>query len=305
MKYILFSLALILPGFAQDQEDLITLLFETRDPTTYEAVYQKAEKAGISKQALIESRFLYLVDRDDQKALGAYSKELLDHLPNFKLEDSKIFSVPEDYQAITEYAQAIAELEKGDIAGFKKHITEAFWLSPSQAPVFGRHIDDIRMKESMKTLRFDFSRVMPSQKTSEKSQALNAYLGESPALLLHFWSPWAQESVDSLPSYYTTVEELKKHKIPSVSVLLAGNDESRQAGDQLLLEEGEKALGSWVVDTQSGALANLFRLSAFPTVVLVAKDGTILFNGNPADAGLWEKIKNLAPLSKKPDAAGK
>ena len=50
---------------------------------------------------------------------------------------------------------AIAALEKGNQEGFKKHILEAFWLSPGQGAAFAPHIERVRMKQAMKKIRVD------------------------------------------------------------------------------------------------------------------------------------------------------
>ncbi len=304
MRAIILFICLTLLSPAQDvaKEELIGLLFETREPAAFEAIYKKAQENGISQQALLEARFLYLVDTGNDSDLAKYSQKLQLHLPEVKIEESVIFSVPEDYQAIVEYTLALAALEKGSLSGFKKHIQEAFWLSPSQAAVFGRHVDKIRLKNAMAQLKLDLTqKLTPQGKDKGEAKTLQHHLGKAPALLLHFWSPWARESLDSMPDFFATASELKKHQLPVISILLAGNEESRNAGDDYLKEQGKKAPGLWLRDNSKGSLASTFRVQAFPTIILVAKDGSILFNGHPIQPEFWAALKKLAPDIQRPD----
>jgi len=302
----LFALCLscsFLISTVYSQEALISQLFEAREPAAFEAMYAKAEKEGAPKQALVEARFLYLVDSGDDAALANYSTTLEAHLPDLRMDESVIFSVPEDYRAIVEYTRALSALQKGAKDQFKKHITEAFWLSPSQATVFGRHIDQVRLEGAMKELKFDFTRKLKNQKDG-KELPLKSHLGDAPAILLHFWSPWARESLDSMPDFLTMANELKKHKIPATSVLLTGNEESKQAADEFLKEQKDSTTASlWLQDDQKGTLASLLRVKAFPTVILLSKDGSVLFNGHPIETKFWSVLKKIEPKITRPDAA--
>ena len=106
------------------------LFAERESPAALQAAIEQARKHNISEQAILEARFLFLVDRHDDDAIAALLPEFVKHRATFNLDDSKIFACKEDWLAVNEYVEAIAALNKGDKAAFKQHITEAFWLSP-------------------------------------------------------------------------------------------------------------------------------------------------------------------------------
>jgi len=297
MKPLLFFLFLANSLLAEeaDHQTLLDLLFETRDPALFEATFKQAAESGVSQQALIETRFVYLVDTANRSKLGAYAKELEDFLPKFKISESVIFSVPEDYEAIIQYTKALAALEKGDQTNFKEHIKQAFWLSPSQAPVFAKDIDSIRLRSVMSQLEFDFQRKISSQTDEAKPKPLGEYLGESPAFFLQFWSPWSEESLNSMPDFFNTAAALKKLNIPTAAILLASKEESRQEADQFITEQKQADLLHWLLDTREDSLASLLRLEIFPTAILISKEGKILYHGYPDTPNFQDEINKLTP----------
>lgn len=304
MKTFLHLLASTAFIFSQevDQQALIERLFEEREPKAFEATYLAASSGGVKLQTLIEARFLFLVDQNDFKQLGKFSKTLVAQKKAFNIDDSLVFAVPEDFYAIVEYAQAVAALNKKDQSGFKKHITEAFWLSPAQANIFGRLVDEERMRESMEQLVIDLSRPLPAQLPTEKAQPLTKYIGQAKGIVLHFWSPWARESIESMEDFYTTVSVLEKNKIPTASVLLSGAPESRQDADLFVNENRAETTAPWLTDFEKNTLGSRLRIQAFPTVVLLSKEGKILFNGHPAQEQFWEQLRFIAPGITRPSA---
>ncbi len=300
-----FALFFLLPlSVKADLEALIRPLMEVREPEAFEAAYRAAEKGGVPRQALLETRFLYLVDQGNDSKLAAFSKELKAHLPALKIKDSVIFAVPEDFQSIVEYTLALAALENNQSVDFEKHIKEAFWLSPSQAQIYARHIDEVRLKKAMTQLKFDFSRTIEKQ-SDDKRITLKQEIGDAPAILFHFWSAWARESLDSMPDFFATAVALEKHKIPVANILLAGNAEAKKTADELRSEWGKEAKGSWLIDSEKGDLASLFRVKTFPTVVLLSRDGLVLFNGHPRQLELWDELKKLKPSLVRPQSPEK
>jgi hypothetical protein len=129
------------------------ILSERESPAALDRAITAARAAGVSEQAMLEARFLYHVDRREDEAIAAMLPEVLKQREAFKLEDSAIFSVEEDWLAVVEYVQAITALGKGDKIAFKNHITEAFWLSPRQAAAFSPHIESLRLEERMAAVR--------------------------------------------------------------------------------------------------------------------------------------------------------
>ena len=298
----LLSLSSLLAQEAPNAQELIEILYNEREPKAFEAAHAAALKKGIPQQIIVESRFLYIIDTGDNAAIAAYLPTLEAQALVYSPDESMAFPVRENFFAIIEYARAIDALEKKEIASFKKHITEAFWLSPAQSGFFGKLVDDVRLRQAMDQLTIDMKRTLAAQDPKEETKTIKAHLGEAPAILLHFWSPWSRESIESMPDFYLTAATLKKNKIPSLSILPTSVPESQLEANQFIKDQKTKTSTPWLIDSSKNSLESAFRVQAFPTVVLLSKNGKVLFNGHPGSGSFWDELKAIAPDLKQPDA---
>ncbi len=305
MKSLSLLLALSLPLSAQklpedNREDLVTALMESRDPKAFEVAVTNARNGKVPEQTIIEARFLYLVDQGDEAKLAAYSQTMQKQLPDFTIEDSAIFAVREDFESVIQYTLALAALQKKDNTLFKKHITEAFWLSPNQGVQFAPLINEVRMNQEMAKLTIDLTTSFENQRKPGALISLKELMGDSPAILLHLWNPWVQQSMISMQDYAVVAKHLTENKIPPVSLLLSGTAESREAADNFLKENPETTPGSWLVDKERDSLSAKLRVQTFPVFVLIDNKGKILFNGDPSMTALWDELQKLSPKIKRP-----
>ncbi len=278
------------------------LLTERKSPATLQAAIEQARKQGIGEQVILEARFLFLVDRHDDEGLVALLPEFTRRRESFDLETSKIFSCKEDWLAVNEYLEALAALGRGDKDAFKQHITEAFWLSPRQGAAFAPHIDRLRLDESMRSIKIDFTAEFATIH-SDKPESLKNLIGDNKALLLHFWSPWSNESEDAMPDFVRTAKALAANNIAVVSILPEASAEILADARASLLALGKNPPGAWIADAKASSLNRLLRVQSFPTMVVVATDGRILFNGHPAEDGLWKMLQQINPQLRRPALA--
>ena len=273
-------------------EDVIENLLTARTPDSFAAAYAKATEAALPQQVLLEARFLYLVDQQDHTALAALSSELLAITPTFDPAISSIFSLKEDWMAIVHYTQALDALEKKQPDLFKKHITEAFWLSPRQASAFAPHIDQLRLDQAMQNLTLPNSLQLPRLLKKESTSLID---GKSAATLLYFWSPWSREFAESLEEFKFLSSETKKHNIHLIAVLVEKSSEVETDAKKLIHEEKLLDLATWCTDTTALELSGSLRIQSAPTAVLVSPKGQILSNSHPSEAKLWNALTKIAP----------
>lgn len=283
---------------------LENMLSERGDTATFDAAAKKAREAGVSEQAILEATFLYHVDRRDDTKLAAMLPEFLKRKDSFKIEESEIFGVREDWLAVIEYVEAIAALQKNDKDGFKKHITEAFWLSPRQGAAFAPHIDRLRMDEAMAAVKVDFSGKFASINGGEPV-ALSSLMEKKKGMLFHFWSPWSRECEESMPDFKVTALELQKQNIAVVSIMADAEPEAVKDAKRIAGTLGAKPPGAWLIDREKDTLSRLLRIQSVPAMVLVSAEGKVLFNGHPSEDHLWEALSKLAPGAKRPALEGK
>jgi thiol-disulfide isomerase/thioredoxin len=288
---------------AARQEALEKILSERGSAEDFERAIAAARAAGIGGQAILEARFLYQVDKDDDAAIAAMLPDFLKQREAFKIEDSAIFSVQEEWLAVVEYVHAIAALIEGDKEDFKKHITEAFWLNPEQAAAFAPHIERMRMKDSMADVVIDFT-LKPSPLAGGEPAALSAFIKEKKAVLLHFWSPWSRECVDAMPDFIATAEPLEKNGIAVISMVQAGMPGLIEEAALMVRPYVDKHVGAWLIDPKIESLARQLRVRKLPTMVIISKEGKVLFNGEPADEKFWETLHHIDARIMRPASIG-
>lgn len=283
---------------------LDNLLAERESPKAFENAAAVARKSGVSDQAILEARFLFHVDRREDGPIAAMLPEFLKRRDSFKLEDSAIFAVKEDWLAVIEYVQAIDALAKGEKDAFKKHITEAFWLSPSQASAFAPHIERMRLDESMRSVKIDFSiKLLPL--APGDPVALETLIQGKKAMLFHFWSPMSQECEASMPDFVASAAMLVASDIAVVSLI--PNDAPKLLDDAraMIRPLGNKPPGAWLVDSKEKSFGRDLRIQNLPTMVLVSANGKILFNGDPTDEMFWDALTKIDSRIDRPDAVKK
>jgi hypothetical protein len=283
------------------KEDAIEqLLSERESPEALKKAAVAARALGVSEQAILEARFLFHVDRAEDAEIAGLLPEFLAIKDKFKIADSEIFGSVDDWLAVTEYVQALGALEKGDKAGFKWHITEAFWLSPKQGAAFAPHIDRIRLMDAMKAVKVDFEKSYTDTLTG-KPVSLGEITGERKGLLLHFWSPWSRECEATLNDFFITAEHLNGKDVAVVSILPETSAKVIADAKAMLVATGKKIPGSWIVDTKKSPVSAKMKVQSVPAVVLISSEGRILFNGHPTNGDFWKALEKLNPAIERPE----
>ena len=286
-------------GLPPKRAALERMLSERGTTETFEAAVKKAREQGVGEQAVLEATFLYHVDRREDDKLAAMLPEFLKRKDSFKLDESEIFAVREDWLAVVEYVQAIAALKKDDRDGFKKHITEAFWLSPRQGSAFAPHIDRLRLDEAMRDLRIDPATKLVPLFAADPVE-LSSLMKDRKALLLHFWSPWSRECEESMPDFKVTALELGKNGIAVASLVSESTPEALADAKEIVNTLGTPPAGAWLVDREKDSLHRMLRIQSVPSMVLLSSDGRVIFNGHPSEDRLWDALAKLAPGIKRP-----
>lgn len=282
-------------------ENVIDRLLSERDSANaLQEAIAEARKLQVSEQAILEARFLFHVDRQEDDAIAALLPEFMKRRDDFKIGDSVIFAVKEDWHAVVEYVQAIAALKNGNKAAFKTHITEAFWLSPRQASAFAPHIDRLRLEETMSAVKINFETKL-SPLLGGDAVTLKDLSKNKKATVLHFWSPAGQEAEASLATFVIAAKVLEEKGMAVISISPDGSAKILTDGKNLLAKLGPQVPGAWLLDPKENSLSQQLRVQSLPVFVLISDDGKILFNGDPSDDALWEALKKIDPQIARPE----
>ncbi|MFT4176843.1 MAG: hypothetical protein QM627_09315 [Luteolibacter sp.] len=274
---------------------LDNLLSERESDASFAKAIEEARKQGVKEQVILEARFLYHVDRNEDSAIAAMLPDFLKQKERFNIAESEIFSTEEDWLAVIEYAHAIDSLQKGDKSGFKKHITEAFWLSPRQGAAFATNIERMRMTDAMNALTLDFNVSVQPLLGESPPASIASLAREKKALLFHFWSPWNNECLDSLSGFITTASKLNSSGIAVLSLIPNAQPDLIADARKSLENKKPGDAGLWAIDPKDQPFFKLFRIQTLPSVILISPAGKVLFNGHPADDEFWNSLAKIDP----------
>ena len=281
-------------------EAIIEELFATLGQTEFAAALKQAKEANIHPQVILEARFLNLIDLGENSAIAAMAAELVEKRDSFDPEKSEVFAYKEDWLGIVHYSQALEALGMGDKAGFKKHITEAFWLSPRQAQAFGRHIEKLRQEEAMQAIQSLLDKSLKSQ-SDAKITSLAELMEGNKALVLYFWSPLSQEIQVNMDDFIITTQTCAKNKMPVLAVLTGSYPGIIEDAEMMRKGDAKDANCQWFMESNRDSISGLLHVRDLPTMAVVSAQGRVLFNGHPSDQAFWNTLEKISPGFKRPN----
>lgn len=247
---------------------------------------EEAAKSGVPAQILAEAKLVWGLRNADTEYLTKILPELETVAKNFKQEDSAALTSPDDFNGLISYIRALDAGKRGDETALKKHITEAFWLSPEQGELFGSTITQFRKDQKMAKITADMK--LPLTTSKGEATTLGDQLGQNKAILLGFWATWSGPCMNLMPELRKKAELLKKHGI----VVAGMNNESDEAkADEVRAQKDMKM--PWLVEPKGSPFSELLGIDSIPRMILLSPDGKVLFNGHPDEPGLWTALKKL------------
>lgn len=279
------------PEVSPKEAAIERLLGERSSPEALEAAITAAKKHGVTDQAVLEARFIFHVDRNENARIAALLPRFLERKDTFRLGDSEIFATRDEWLAVIEYVSALDALEKKDKAAFKTHITEAFWLSPKQGNAFAPHIERVRLEDRLAGMKVDFSETFLPVATGDPV-TLSKTIGDKKALLLQFWSPLSAECEALLPDFARIVDEVTPKGV-AVATMVMDHSPSALADTRSMI--GAEPAGTWLIDDVRDPLSPRMGIQKLPTFVLVSQDGGIISFGSAGEAELWAGLARVNP----------
>ncbi len=296
---LLVTLILTCSSVSADQEKAESDLFTARTPEKFTEALKSATNAEIHKQVILEATFLYYVDTENYKGIVNIRKKFQAYLNEFNLDHSKIFATKEQWESVIQYGLALEALHKNQESVFKKHITEAYWLSPETASAYSHHITQARNKKYITTVQINPEQEMLTLET-QTPITFKKMIGDNDAIVLRFWSPWNQQMDKSYPFIISSAEQCSQNKIAFASVL-TGNDQALIESALEIITTSKPTLNSqWLTDSNSKAFTKLLRISNLPTMIIITKDGKVHHHGSASNSSFWQTLKSIKPKIKIP-----
>jgi len=291
-----FSLSLARPN----KEEIEAELFTVRTPQEFNLIKKQATTAGIHQQVILEATFLYYVDTENYKGIASIQERFQEHLNKFDTNQSKIFATKEQWQSVIQYGLALKALHNNQEELFKKHITEAFWLSPETSSAFSHHITSLRNKKFMAKISITPEREMLTL-AEQTPVTFKSIIKDNDAIVLRFWSPWNQQIDTTYPYIISAAKQCSKSNIAFASILTGDDKALIESAQEIVNTEKPSLASQWLIDSKQKSFTKQLRVSDLPTMIIVTKEGKVSYHGSASNNLFWEKLSMINPKIEKPN----
>jgi thiol-disulfide isomerase/thioredoxin len=273
---------------ATPPEQLVMTLFRRETtPEEYDAALARANAAGVSAQVLLESQIVRSFYSQDKDKLVSLKIPLQNFGPNLDLKNSQLFVARSDYESMLEAIRALEAEQQDDAAGFEKHIKQALWLSPPlYQPLFLSWLNEYRQNEAMKKIIVPLDTKLPMAAGGETT--LQNLMGDNKAMLLDFWASWCAPCMVLMDDLKAKGEALAPQGVVVVGLNTEASTEKATA-----VKEQEKITMPWLVEPESMPYSSLLSVEGIPRMVLITREGKVLFNGHPNDPALKRALAKI------------
>ena len=280
------------PEVSSKEQKTEELFQEFTSAAQFDEAVKAAKAAGVGAQAILEARFSYASNTQNQDAQIALLPELEKSLTEFKPDSSPNFRTKNDLEAIIFYLRGLDKLKNGDEEGFKKEILEAIWISPDQNEIFLAAIKRHQWQKRWAETTIDPAK-MKLRTLQGKDVSLASLMEGKKGVLLDLWASWANPCMADLSALKFRSERLAKHGIALVAVNLDEADAVQIAK----AKQAELALEPipWLLENEEKTLSLKFEVETVPHYILLGPDGKVLYNESPQKTGLTRALRKLAP----------
>lgn len=196
-----------------------------------------------------------------------------------------------DAIAVVYLYRTITARFRGDEQALKRYAMETIWTNPDFGEVIINEIETYQTDLWKRTLRVPMDRPL-ERFHGQPTTLASLFSPETKALYLTFWASWCSSCVGAHPELARRVDALQPQGLAFATV----NVEEIPREPQRILKVIEKANISipWLHEKGNDWLSDLLRLEQIPWVVLLDREGRLLFHGSPFDPD--EINKALEPL---------
>ncbi|EDY83728.1 antioxidant, AhpC/TSA family [Verrucomicrobiia bacterium DG1235] len=261
----------------------------------FESALAKAIENGMAEDFVLEAEIVRTLSTGNVEAMFDLVPRIDAVGEDFRYGVGRDFFSAKQLAGFADTLRCVIAFKEGDMEGFEKFAVESFAKAPDFNGAFG--IGELlarqRMTEAAESAMSDFRVPMDMElaNTDGESKTLAEWMGDDKAMLVDFWASWCGPCIRLMPKL-----KEKQASLSAQGIFVAGinTDRNDQLNNALKIRdrEGMESV-PWLLDRNGGDLSGMLMIDSIPRMVLIDREGTVLYNGHPVDPALGVALSKL------------
>lgn len=288
------SVALTCALAGEAEHDALIALAKDKD-ADFAAELARAEDAGMSADWILEAEIIRALSTGDAEAMFALISRIDAVGDEFRFGVGRDFYSAQQLEGFADVLRCVVAYRMGDTEGFEKYALSSYAKAPGFNGAFGigellaSQRKEAVQKAEMADFRVPMDMVLAN--ADGESKSLSAWMGDDQVMLVDFWASWCGPCIRLMPSL-----KEKQAKLSTQGVFVAGINTDRR--DQLnnatsVRERHEMESVPWLLDRNGGDLSGMLMIDSIPRMVLIDREGAVLYNGHPSDPSLADALAKV------------
>ncbi len=276
-------------GFSASEEEHDALIALAKDKDSdFAAELSAAVDDGMSSDWLLEAEIIRALSTGDANAMFDLIPRIDAAGEEFRYGVGRDFYSAQQLAGFADVLRCVVAYRAGDTEKFEKFAVSSFEKAPDFNGAFGigellaQQRREAAQKDAMADFRVPMDMVLASSEGDSKS--LREWMGDDEVLLVDFWASWCGPCIRLMPSLREKQEKLSKQGVFVAGVNTDRRDQLENAKTVREREEMESV--PWLLDRNGGDLSGMLMVDSIPRMVLIDREGQVLYNGHPSDAEL-------------------
>lgn len=272
---------------SEAEHDELMALAKDKD-ADFGSALAAAEESGMSADWILEAEIVRMLSTGDFALMAELPGRIDAVGDEFRFGAGRDFYSAVQLDGFADTLRCVIAYREGDTEGFEKYAIRSYSKAPGFNGAFGigellaRQRMEAVQKEAMANFKVPMDLVLAD--ADGQSKSLSEWMGDGEVMLVDFWASWCGPCIRLMPSLKEKQEKLSKQGVFVAGVNTDKRDQLNNA--TTVRERHEMASVPWLLDNNGGELSGMLMVDSIPRMVLIDREGTVLFNGHPQDKTL-------------------